>query len=96
LILNASSIPPFTTEASHPTEFYTAFLSKKSQFKAKDILIHRFQIDKLAFNPNSTFITNLWNSEFFWLLPDSPSGISIFYCPEIKSTHTFKLERERE
>ena len=76
LILNASATPPFTTAAENPTEFYQAFLAKKSQFKAKDMLLHRFQQDKVAFNPNSTFITNLWNSEFFWLPPDSPSVFS--------------------
>ena len=95
LILNASAIPPYTIAAQEPTEFYATFLAKKSQFKAKDMLLHRFQGDKIAFNPNSTFITNLWNSEFFWILPDSPSGISIFYCPETKSSNTSELERER-
>jgi hypothetical protein len=74
LILNASAIPPFTKAADNPTEFYTSFLSKKSQLKAKDMLMHRFHTDKVAFNPNPTFITNLWNSEFFWILPDHPSG----------------------
>jgi hypothetical protein len=95
LILNASAIPPFTKAASSPTEFYTAFLAKKSQFKAKDMLLHRFHADKIAFNPNSTVVTNLWNSEFFWILPDSPSGISIFYCPESKSSSSYELEKER-
>jgi hypothetical protein len=95
LILNASAVPHYSTAASSPTEFYMTFLSKKSQFKAKDMLMHRFQTDKIAFNPNSTFVTNLCNSEFFWILPDSPSGISIFYCPETKSANSVELERER-
>jgi len=59
-------MPPFTKAADNPTEFYTSFLSKKSQFKAKDMLMHRFHTDKVAFNPNPTFITNLWNSDFFF------------------------------
>lgn len=59
------------------------------------MLIHRFHNDKIAFNPNSTFITNMWNSDFFWLLPDSPSGISIFYCLETKSANAYKMEKER-
>jgi hypothetical protein len=80
---------------SSPTEFYLAFLMKKSQFKAKDMLVHRLHINKIAFNPNPTFVTNLWNSEFFWLLPDSPSGVSIFYCPETKSSNANDLEKER-
>jgi hypothetical protein len=95
LILNTSAPPPFTKAASSPTEFFKTFLAKKSQFKAKDMLMHRFHADKIAFNPNSTFVTNLWNSEFFWILPDSPSGISIFYCPETKSNNNFELEKER-
>jgi len=57
--------------------------------------MHRFHADKIAFNPNSTFVTNLWNSKFFWILPDSPSGISIFYCTETKSNNNFELEKER-
>jgi hypothetical protein len=77
LILHASAVPPFDTEAPSPTEFYQSFLSKKSQFKAKDMLVHRFLFNKIAFNPNPTFVSNLWNAKFFWLLPDSPSGISI-------------------
>lgn len=32
---------------------------------------------------------------FFWILPDSPSGISIFYCPKTKSLNSSELERER-
>jgi hypothetical protein len=34
LILNASALPPFdsSASASAPTEFYTTFLKKKSQF----------------------------------------------------------------
>jgi hypothetical protein len=95
LILNASAIPPFSKAATNPTEFFTAFLAKKSQFKAKDMLVHRFHNDKITFNPNPTFITNLWNSEFFWLLPDSPSGISIFYCPETKASSSYEMEKER-
>jgi len=95
LILNASAVPPFSSAAKAPTEFYQAFLSKKSQFKAKDMLLHRFHLDKVAFNPNSSFITNLWNCEFFWIIPDSPSGISIFFCPETKSSNSYELEKER-
>jgi hypothetical protein len=73
--LNALAVPPFTTAAESSTEFYATFLAKKSLFKAKDMLLHRFQSDTIAFNPNPIFITNLYNSEFFWLLPDTPSGI---------------------
>jgi hypothetical protein len=96
LILNGSAVPPFDTEAPTPTEFYQSFLLKKSQFKAKGMLLHRFQIDKIAFHPHTTFVTNLWNCEFFCLLPDPPSGISsIFYCQEMKPTNTYETEREQ-
>jgi hypothetical protein len=82
LILHDFAVPPFDTEVSSPTEFYLFFLAKKSQLMAKDMLVHRFHIDKIAFNPNTTFVMNLWNSEFFWSLPDSPSGVSscLFNC----------------
>jgi hypothetical protein len=95
LILNASAIPPFDEKATKPTEFLTAFLAKKSQFKAKDMLVHRLQSEKICFNPGSCFINNLWNCDFFWLLPDSPSGISIFFCPETKSANASDLEKDR-
>jgi hypothetical protein len=34
LVLYASTITPFDTKASSPTDFYLSFLAKKSQFKA--------------------------------------------------------------
>jgi hypothetical protein len=85
LVLNASALPPYDTLASAPNEFYNSFLSKKSQFRAKEMMTHRFYLDKIAFNPNTLFIANLWNCDFFCILPDSPSGVSIFFCPETKS-----------
>jgi hypothetical protein len=36
----------------------------------------------------------MWNCEFFWLLPDSSSGISIFVCPETKSLNYSDIEKE--
>jgi hypothetical protein len=95
LILNASATPPFDTQAPTPTEFYSTFLSKKSQFKAKEMILHRFHLNKIAFNPSTYFIANLWHGDFFWLLPDAPSGVSIFYCPETKSLNAAELEREK-
>jgi hypothetical protein len=95
LIINASILPPFSSAATSPTEFYTAFLAKKSQFKAKDMMLHKIQSEKVAFNPSSSFINSLWNCEFFWLLPDTPSGISIFFCPETKSSNANEIEKER-
>lgn len=95
LILNASATSPFTEAASSPSEFYTAFLAKKSQFKAKDMILHKLHAEKVAFNPSSSFINNLWNCDFFWLLPDTPSGVSIFFCPETKSSNASDIEKER-
>jgi hypothetical protein len=94
LVLNASVLPPFTEAASSPSEFYTAFLAKKSQFKAKDMILHKLQSERVAFNPSSSFTNNLWNCEFFWLLPDTPSVISIIFCPETKSSNANKIEKE--
>jgi hypothetical protein len=45
LILNASASPPFDSPATAPSEFYSLFLSKKSQFKAKEALPHRLLLD---------------------------------------------------
>jgi hypothetical protein len=95
LILNASAIPPFDEKAPQPTEFFTAFLAKKSQFKVKDMLVHRLQSEKICFNPGSSFVNNLWNCDLFWLLPDSPSGVSIFFCPETKSANAADIEKDR-
>jgi len=95
LILNASALPPYNWKAKKPTEFYSTFLAKKSQFKAKDMLVHQLHSEKISFNPSSTFVNNLWNCEFFWLLPDSPSGVSIFFCPETKSSNASDIEKER-
>jgi len=94
LILNASAIPPYDSQASHRTEFYATFLAKKSQFKAKDMILHRLQSEKIAFNPGSSLVNSLWNVDFFWLLPDSPSGVSIFFCPEIKSVNAADIEKD--
>jgi hypothetical protein len=95
MILNASAIPPFDDPAPSPTEFYSSFLKKKSQLKAKDMLSHRYLVDKVSFNPSASFVNCLWSGDFFWILPDSPSGISIFYCPESKSLNANELEKER-
>jgi hypothetical protein len=61
LILNASAVPPFDQKATEPSEFYKTFSQKKTQFKAKEFLIHRLHIDNIAFHPSSTFTTCLWN-----------------------------------
>jgi hypothetical protein len=37
LVLNASAVPPYDSPALSPNEFYTTFLGKKSQFKAKEM-----------------------------------------------------------
>jgi hypothetical protein len=50
---------------------------------------------RITFNPSASFVSYLWNSDFFWILPDSPSGISIFDCPETKLLNTYELEKER-
>jgi len=72
LILNASAVPPYDSPADISTEFYNIFLSKKTQFKAKEALAHHLLLDKVSFNPGAAFVTCLWHAEFFWVLPDSP------------------------
>ncbi len=66
-----------------------------SQFKAKEMMTHRFYLNKITFNPNLSFVVNLWNCNFFWILPDSPSSVSIFFGPEKKSLNAAELEKER-
>ncbi len=95
LILNTSAKPPYDTQAKEPSEFFKNFLQKKTQFKAKEFLVHRLQIDNIAFHPSSSFAANLWNCDFLWLTPDMPSGVSIFFCPEISSLNTFEIEKDR-
>jgi hypothetical protein len=41
------------------------------------MILHKLQAEKVSFNPSSSFINSLWNCDFFWLLPDTPSGIKI-------------------
>jgi hypothetical protein len=94
LIRNASASPPYDSPAESPTEFYKLFLSKKSQFKAKEALVHRILLDKVSFNPGAAFVTCLWHAEFVWILPGSPSGVSIFFCPKAKSLSIAELEKE--
>ncbi len=52
LILNASAPSPIDSPATVPSEFYSLFLSKTSQLKAKEVLSHRLLIDKV-FKPES-------------------------------------------
>jgi hypothetical protein len=48
MILNASAPPPYDLPASEPNEFFKSFLQKKTQFKAKEFLMHRlYVLDKL-------------------------------------------------
>jgi hypothetical protein len=63
--------------------------------KAKEMTSQKFHLNKVAFNPSSSFIANLWDSDFFWILPDCPSGVSIFFCPETKSLNASELEKKR-
>jgi hypothetical protein len=59
LNLKASAEPPFDQQAEQPAEFYAMLLSKKSQFKAKEMLVHHLSIGKVSFNLNTTFVSCL-------------------------------------
>jgi hypothetical protein len=95
LILNASALPSFDQAADEPTEFYKNFLQKKTQFKAKDFLMHRLQVDNISYHPSSLFVNCLWNADFLWLTPDFPAGLSIFFCPAVSLVNSYELERDR-
>jgi len=95
LILNASAVSPYDSMASEPTEFFKTFLQKKTQFKAKEFITHRLQVNNIAFHPSSSFSSCLWNCDFLWLTPDLPSGISIFFCLELSSLNSQEIEKDR-
>jgi hypothetical protein len=61
------------------------FLSRKTQFKARNILITCLNHDKIYFHPSSAFAAYLYNADWIWEKPDSPTGISVFFCPESSS-----------
>jgi len=96
LILNASVVSPYDTKAAEPSDFFKSFLQKKTQFKAKEFLIHRLHLDNIAFHPSSTFSSCLWNCDFLWLTPDLPSGVSIFFCPELSSLNSQEIKKDRK
>jgi hypothetical protein len=58
------------------------------------MITHCFYLEKIAFSPNLSFAANLWSCDFFWILPDSPSVVSIFFCPKMKSLDVAKFEKE--
>jgi hypothetical protein len=95
LILNASAVSPYDTKALEPSEFFKTFLQKKTQFKAKEFLVHRLHINNIAFHPSSAFSSCLWNCDFLWLTPDLPSGISVFFCPELSSLNSQEIEKDQ-
>lgn len=54
-------------------------MPQQSLFKAKDLLLHQFQLIKVAFNPNHTFVADPWIYDQLWILPNYPFGaIEIF------------------
>jgi hypothetical protein len=59
----------------------------------KEVIKHCFYLEKIEFNPNASFVANLWNCVFFWILRDLPSGVSIFFCPETTSLNAAELEK---
>lgn len=59
-------VPPFDSPATKPADSYNTFLSKKSQIKTKEMMLHHFYLDKVAFNPSTDLISNLWDSDCFF------------------------------
>ncbi len=82
LILNASASEPFDDKATSPTPFYRDFLVKKTQFKAREMLLHRLNQENILFLPSAAFAGHLYNANWLWPTPANPSGISIFFSPE--------------
>jgi hypothetical protein len=70
-------------------------MGKKNQFKAKEMLFHRLSIDNTPFHPNTQMVSCLWNADYLWITPDYPSGVSIFFCPELSTVNSAELEKDR-
>jgi len=69
-------------------------MSKKNPFKAKEMLSHRLSIDNVPFHLSTQMVSCLWNGDFLWLTPDYPSGIRIFFCPELSTINSTELEKD--
>jgi len=87
LLLNATESTDSETSPSVPTEFCQSFLKKTTVFRAKETLQQAIKTNKeIVFHPSTAFTTKLYTVDLLWLSPDSPSGISLFFCAESFST----------
>jgi len=89
LLLNATESSDNENSPSDPTEFCQSFLKKTTVFRAKESLQQAIKTNKeIVFYPSTAFTTKLYTVDLLWLSPDSPSGISLFFCSESLSSDT--------
>lgn len=83
LILNATKHANEESTPKDPTEFCKSFLLKTTVFWAKDTLQQAIKTSKeIVFFPSMAFTSKLYTVDLIWHSPDSPTGISVFYCTE--------------
>ena len=83
LLLNATESDTDDVSPTVPTDFCQSFLKKSTIFRAKDTLQQAIKANKeIVFFPSTAFTSKLYTVDLLWLSPDSPSGISLFYCAE--------------
>lgn len=93
LIINASTLSLWF-ESQWANWIFWTLPTEKTQFKAKELKVHRLKIDNISFYPTTFFIACPWNSDFIWLTLDFPSGISIFFCPKVSSINSSEIEKD--
>jgi hypothetical protein len=83
LLLNATESKNSEDSPSEPTEFCQSFLKKSTIFRAKETLQQAIKTHKeIVFYPSTAFTSKLFTVDLLWSSPDSPTGISLFYCAE--------------
>jgi len=83
LLLNATESSDNDSSPLEPTEFCQTFLKKTTIFRAKETRQQAIKTHKeIVFFPSLAFTSKLYTVDLLWLSPDSPTGISLFYCTE--------------
>jgi hypothetical protein len=55
----------------------------------------KLSIDSILFHPTTQMVSCLWSGDFMWIIPDHPSSVSVFFCPEIPMVNSIELEKDR-
>lgn len=57
--------------------------------------MHHLTLENVLFQPSPAFAANLYSADWVWLIPDKPSGISIFFCPDSSSAPQYITDYEK-